>query len=107
MAYAKPAWNLLQAMPIANSVTHSGHAPDTSLISRASAQETQREFSNGQSDHCMICLNHPRGNTNEKLIYCVPAPLHETGITTPDKPIAKIHCSAGDTRLDRVLNNLV
>jgi len=79
-------------MPTDKGVTHSGHAPDTSLLSRASAQETQREFSDGQSDHCVISLNHSRGKTNEKVIYHASAPLRETGLTIPDKPIAKIRC---------------
>lgn len=42
----------------------------------------------------MIALNHSGGNTNKKVIYHASTPLHEMGITIPDKPIAKIRCGA-------------
>lgn len=83
-------------MPIDNRVLHTLAMPQIRLVSRASAQETQREISDGQSDRCVISLNHSRGNANEKLIYCASAPIRGTGITIPDKPTAKTRCSTGE-----------
>lgn len=57
------------------SATHSGHAPDTALTSRASAQETQREFSGGQSGHCVISLNHSRGDECKADSPCLSSSL--------------------------------
>lgn len=57
------------------SATHSGHAPDMALTSRASAQETQREFSGGQSGHCVISLNHSRGDECKADSLCLSCSL--------------------------------
>lgn len=42
-------------------VTHSGHAPDSALTLRASAQGTQREFSGGKFGQWVVSFSHSRG----------------------------------------------